>query len=80
MNVKKLKTSELLDQVKDVGDNEKLFEESLKELDERNPFMYIMERINELEEKGIELEKEIKKLRSQLKGHAHLNGKVVVEL
>ena len=80
MNVKKLKTSQLLDEVEDAGKNDVLFEELLKELDERTPFAYIMERIEGLEKKGIELEKELGKLRSKLKAHAHLAGKVMVEV
>lgn len=80
MDIKKLKTSELLDKVEDVGDDDVLFEKLLKQLDERTPFMYIMERIEELDKKNTELEKEVGKLKSKLKAHAHLDGKVVVEI
>ena len=80
MNVKKLKTSELLDQVEDAGDDDVLFEKLIKELDERTPFAYISERIEGLEEENKELEKEVEELKSKLKAHAHLDGKVVVEI
>jgi len=80
MNIKKLKTSELLDRLEGAGDDDVLFEKLQKELDERTPFAYIMERIEGLEKRDIEQEKEIGKLRSKLKVHAHLDGKVVVEI
>lgn len=80
MEMKKLKTSELLDRLEGAGDDDVLFEKLLKELDERTPFAYIMERIEESDKKGIELEKEVEKLKRKLKVHAHLAGKVVVEI
>ena len=81
MNIKKLKTSELLDQVEDAGDDDVLFEKLIKEIDERTPFAYIMERIEELEKGNTELGEEIQKLRNSMRDHAHLpNGKSMREI
>ena len=81
MDIKKLKTSQLLDRVEDVGDNDVLFGELIDEIDERTPFAYIMERMEELENGNIELGREIQKLRNSMCGHTHLpNGKSVIEI
>lgn len=81
MKVKNLKTSELLDQVEGVGNNDILFGELIDEIDERTPFAYITERMGELENKNTELEKEVQKLRNSMRLHTHLpNGKSVKEI
>ena len=80
MDIKKLKTSQLLDMVEDTGDDDVLFGELIERIDERIPFAYILERIEELENENIRLEKEIENLRKLFKSHAHLNGKVVTEI
>lgn len=80
MDIKKLFTSELLDKVGDTGNDDVLFGKLIEEIDERTPFAYILERIEELEKKDVELKKEIGELESKLKAHAHLDGKVVVEI
>ena len=79
--VKELKTSELLDQVEDVEDDDVLFGELIEEIDERTPFAYLIERIEELENGNKDLEKEIQKLRNSMRGHTHLiTGKSVIEI
>ena len=76
--MKKLKTSELLDQIEEAGDDDVLFEKLIEEIDKRTPFAYIMERIEELEKGNVELGKETKKLRNSMREHTHLpNGKSV---
>ena len=79
--MKKLKTSELLDQVENTGDDDVLLDKLLREIDERTPFAYIMERIEELEKGNTGLEKEIQKLQNSMRDHAHLpNGKSIREI
>ncbi len=78
MDIKKLKTSELLDQVEDVGDDDVLFGKLINEIDARTPFAYIKERIEELEKQLEESEKEIGELRRKLKVHVHFNDKVMI--
>ena len=82
MNIKKLKTSQLLDQVEDVGDDDDvLFGKLIEEIDERTPFAYIVERIEEIKNGNKDLEEEIRKLRNSMRGHTHLaTGKSVVEI
>jgi hypothetical protein len=81
MDIKKLKTSQLLDKIEDVGDDDVLFGELLEEIDERTPFAYLVERIEELENRNTELGKEIQRLRNSMRGHTHLaTGKSVIEI
>ena len=82
MDIKKLKTSQLLDQVEDVGDDDDvLFGKLIEEIDERTPFAYIAERIEQLENGNKDLEKEIQKLRNSMRGHTHLiTGKSAIEI
>ncbi len=71
MNIKKLKTSELLDKIEKEGDSspDEIFDEIYK----RVPFEDTLDRL-------IELEEEIGNLRRTLRAHAHLDGKVVTEV
>ena len=76
--MKKLKTSELLDKIEDVVNDDVLFDKLIKEIDERTPFAYIMERIEELENGNKDLEEEIQKLRNSMREHNHMpNGTAV---
>ena len=80
MDIKKLKTSELLDQVEEKDIDDSLFDDSVEELYERIPFACDLERFEELEKRYEELEKEIEDLKETLRIHAHLDGKVVVKV
>lgn len=81
MDIEKLKTSQLLDTVEDTGDDDVLFGKLIEAIDERVPFAYIIERIEELEKGNEELLEEIQKLRNSMRGHTHLaTGKSVVEI
>ena len=53
----------------------------IEEIDERTPFAYMMEKIEELENGNTELKEEVQKLRNSMRGHTHLvSGKSVVEI
>lgn len=73
---KKLKTTELLDKLKDADDKEwgQIFDELIK----REPLDYLNGKIEELEGLVEKQEGEIKKLRNSVREHNHLpNGKAV---
>ena len=80
MDIKKLKTSQLLDQLEDTEDDG-LFGELLDEIYDRIPFSDVWEQLEGLKKGNKELEEEIQKLRNSMRGHTHLlTGKSVVEI
>jgi hypothetical protein len=74
MDIKKLKTSQLLDKVEDTGDDDVLFGELIDEIDERTPFAYIEEKIQGLEKEVEKLNKEMHRTGTILKAHKHQKG------
>ena len=79
MDIEKLRTSTLLDRVKEEEDDVK-WGKLLDEIHERTPFADIYYLFEELENKVDEQGKKIKDLETNLKTHAHLNGKAVKEI
>lgn len=80
MDIKKLKTSQLLDQLEDQEDDA-LFSELLDAVYGRIPFADTWEKLEEIEKRNKELEEEIQKLRNSMRGHTHLiTGKSVIEI
>ena len=80
MDIKKLKTSQLLDQIEDT-DDDSLFDDLLNELWERVPFGGESDRMEDIEGMNEKLEKEIEKLKTTLKKHTHIeSGKSVIEI
>lgn len=88
--INSLKTSELLDRLnielnkKDVDDD--VVGEIEQEIDSRNPFRYIEDRLEGSEnEEGLrkqieELQKELEEIKSKISNHDHKDGRVVVRL
>ena len=80
MDIKKLKTSQLLDQLENQEDDA-LFGELLDAVYERIPFVDTWEKLEEIEKRNKELEEELQKLRNSMRGHTHLiTGKSVIEI
>ena len=80
MDIKKLKTSQLLDQIEDT-DDDSLFDDLLNELWERVPFGSESDRMEDIESMNEKLGKEIEELRATLKKHTHIeSGKSVIEI
>lgn len=87
VDYEKLPTSKLIDLSNELLEKEE--HDSFEKVDEiilesRHPFAWMNEAINSLEKRVDELEKTNKELKEKteknLKEHAHLNGKVVIEL
>lgn len=81
--VENLKTTELIDKLNEVKEDEEI-EELEEELDKRRPFDSIENRF-EGEDDGVRdkikvLEEELEELRNQLKRHDHKEGEVIVKL
>ena len=72
IKIEDLKTSILVDKIEE-GEDDSVVDEMFDELYKRTPFEDTLDRL-------IELEEEISSLRRTLKNHAHLEGRVVVDL
>ena len=78
-DLKEFSTTQLLEEIeKEKNDDD--FCKILSEIYERTPFETIQEKFNELEEQIEKLEEENGKLRNQMRLHAHIDGKTVVEI
>lgn len=75
---KTLTTSQLLEEV-EKDSNEEFWGEIFDALISRSPFEGMYEKMEELENLIIGLEKENKELKNIIRNHAHLDGDVVIK-
>ena len=79
--MKNLKTTTLLNKVNEDDLDDETFDEALGEINARIPFVDLGVRFSEIEKLLEDQEKEIQKLRNNMRSHTHLpSGKSVKEI